>query len=83
MALVANEDGYQLHVWPNDHPPPHVHVRRAGAEMRIEIGTLVGEAPKWMSHSKGILEADVRFALRLVHKHQSACLTMWRRFHGN
>ncbi len=27
MTKVAEEDGYQFHVYPKDHPPPHVHVR--------------------------------------------------------
>lgn len=82
MALVANEDGFQLHVWPADHPPPHVHVRKNRDEIRVEIGMPGVAPPRWMSHTGGLLAADVRFAIQLVQKHQSACLTKWRLFHG-
>ncbi len=37
MAAAIREDGLRFQVWPNDHPPPHVHVYVEGEEVRINL----------------------------------------------
>jgi len=38
MPTVLRIDGLRFVIWPNDHPPPHVHVFSAEAEAKIDLG---------------------------------------------
>jgi len=49
MALIAIVDGTKLHMYGNDHPPPHFHVLFAEHRAVIDIKTLTlsrGDLPK-------------------------------------
>jgi hypothetical protein len=37
MPKIAEIAGATVFVFPNDHPPPHVHVRFQGAAVRLRI----------------------------------------------
>jgi hypothetical protein len=47
MPKIAQISGVSIHVFPNDHPPPHVHAFHQGraARFRISDATLMDEAP--------------------------------------
>ncbi|MFC8797315.1 DUF4160 domain-containing protein [Promicromonospora sp. NPDC057138] len=56
ISLVADglklEGGVSLHVYPLDHDPPHVHVKRQGkSEFKIDLrsGDVIGDHPKDLS----------------------------------
>ena len=64
MPTLIREAGFEIRIYTLDHPPPHVHVARAGAIMKIELAThhaveIVG----------AITDRDVRRAERLVAQH--------------
>ena len=44
MARVYDGDGFQVHVWLNDHPPAHVHVYRAEGLAIVNLLTLTVRA---------------------------------------
>ena len=39
MPTVLREDGFEVRIYTLDHPPPHVHVAKAGAIVRIDLAT--------------------------------------------
>ena len=39
MPTLAIIDGISILMWPNDHPPPHFHVRFAGRTGKFDIAT--------------------------------------------
>ena len=43
MPTVLRERGFDIMIYLNDHPPPHVHVFRAEGEVVINLGE--GETP--------------------------------------
>lgn len=47
MPKIADISGAAVFVFPNDHPPPHVHVRFQGAAVRLRItdAALLDPAP--------------------------------------
>ena len=61
-----------------DHPPPHVHVAKAGAIMKIDLSTchaieIVG----------AISDCDVRRAERLVARNAQFLKSEWERLHAS
>lgn len=49
MPTIARFDGIEIVLWPNDHPPPHIHAMVAEDEARISIATgdvLSGTIPR-------------------------------------
>ena len=64
MPTLIREAGYEVRIYTLDHPPPHVHVAKAGAVMKIDLDTclvvdIVG----------AISDRDVKRAEMLVAKH--------------
>lgn len=76
MPTVLRLDGLRVVVYPNDHPPAHVHVIGPGWTLVINlIGLEVREAI-------GCSEQEARRTLRLIASHQLALLEAWRTIHG-
>ena len=71
-AAAIREGGIRFHVWPNDHPPPHVHVFVEGEEVRINLLTdaFMDEPPP----------GKRRAILRAYRKHREALLELWKRY---
>ena len=42
MTLVCKAGGFRIHVFPDDHPPPHVHVATDRAFMVLGVSELSG-----------------------------------------
>ena len=82
MPTVPQADGFRVRVLlpPREHPPPHVHVTRAGAEVVLSIpqGT-VGVAVRTVY---GMRDADVIAAVRLVEANGALLRRAWRKYHG-
>ena len=39
MPTLIREDGFEVRIYTLDHPPPHVHVAKAGAIVKVELST--------------------------------------------
>jgi hypothetical protein len=77
VPKVIHENGYRVSVWPNDHPPPHVHVYKAGRECLVEIGEL-GEVAASLYENRGLSDKEWQGAVALVQKYQELALKKWR-----
>ena len=78
MPTVVREAGFEVRIYTLDHPPPHVHVWKAGAVVKIDLMTqeaieIVGE----------ISDQDVKRAERLVARHAARLKREWTKIHGN
>lgn len=77
MPTIIREDGYEIRIYTLDHPPPHVHVAKAGAVLKIDLATghvieIVGT----------ISDREVRRAEVLVTKHVQLLKDEWTKIHG-
>src|SRR2546422_10696385 len=64
LPTLIREDGFEVRIYTLDHPPPHVHVAKAGAVIKIDLGThhaieIIG----------AISDRDVKRAEQLVARH--------------
>ena len=77
MPTVLRADGYRIIIFlpPREHGPPHVHVRKAGGEMIVELDPV-------MVVEHNMTRTDGRGAVRLVEAHAGQLLEEWRRIHG-
>lgn len=81
MPKVVEAMGFRVVVWPNDHPPPHVHVFKAGTECLVGIG-LPGRTDVSLWRNRGMADKDLQAALLVVQKHQWAAWHVWRKLHA-
>jgi Domain of unknown function (DUF4160) len=63
-------------VYPNDHPPAHVHV--VGPGWVVVVNLLESEVREAIRCSEG----EARRVLQLVAPHRKALIEKWRQFHG-
>ena len=76
MPTVLRIDGFRVVIYPNDHPPAHVHIIGPGWVVVVNLlGPEVREAI-------GCSEPEAGRVLRLVTDHQAALTEAWRRYHG-
>ncbi|MGH8275170.1 MAG: DUF4160 domain-containing protein [Steroidobacteraceae bacterium] len=67
-------------IWPNDHPPPHVHVFSADAEATIELGE-PGGYPRLVENRR-MGRGNVKKALQAVLEHRAMLQRRWSEIHG-
>ena len=77
MPTVIREAGFEVRIYILDHPPPHVHVWKAGAVVKIDLARhetveVVGE----------ISDRDIGRAERLVAKNSARLRREWANLHG-
>lgn len=67
--------GFEVRVIPGDHEPPHVHVYRSGAQIKI------GLAPLEILEVQGRpSRSEIREARRIVAEHLDACLQAFEEY---
>ncbi len=76
MPTIVKQDGFRIVIWPNDHLPPHVHVFKGDAEVKI---TLL--EPSVFTVEGKISNKDLAKALNLVIEHQVELLEKWKEIH--
>ncbi len=76
MPTVLRIDGLRVVIYPNDHPPAHVHVIGPGWVVVVEL--LRAE----VREAIGCDEREARGALRMIVEHRDQLLAAWRRLHG-
>jgi hypothetical protein len=79
MPTVLRVDGCRVSVLlpPREHGPAHVHVKRGGGKVVVELHTL-----RIRKIQGDISDADVRRAVRIVEYHMDTLLQEWRKYHG-
>ena len=75
MPTLIREGGFEIRIYTLDHPPPHVHVAKAGAVMKIELATC--EVVKSLGPSPIVTFARRNFWSRST---RSFCARNGRRF---
>jgi len=78
MPTVFTEEGYRFKIYPNDHPPAHVHVQKAEKEARVRIDGQID-----VISSEGFNERELTAIRRLAHDHQATLLAVWDTYHEN
>jgi len=78
VPTVVREEEFDVRIYTFDHPPPHVHVAKAGAIVKINLSThhaveIVGT----------ISDRDVKRAERLVSRHAHFLRLEWEKVHGS
>jgi Domain of unknown function (DUF4160) len=76
MPTIINKNGFKIVIWPNDHLPPHVHVFRNNAEVKISL-----IEPSVFNVEGKIINKDLAKALSLVIEHQAELLEKWKEIH--
>ena len=72
MPTIAIIDGITILMWPNDHPPPHFHVRFAGRTGKFDIATGI--------MIKGTLDRrTIKKVQAWTIRNQSSLLQAWTR----
>ena len=78
MPTLIREDGFEIRIYTRDHPPAHVHVAKAGANMKIDLAT------NQVTQIAGVIsDRDVKRAEQLVAKHAQLLREGWKELHGN
>ena len=76
MPTIFTEGGFRFMIYPDDHPPPHVHA--IGSDCMIKIGL----DPLKVLSSVGAKANDVRKAMAIAGRRREELLAAWRKFHG-
>jgi hypothetical protein len=76
VPTILRIDGWRVVVYPNDHPPAHVHVIGPGW---VVVVNLLGPEVREVI---GCREPDARRVLRVIDEHQTALMEAWKRYHG-
>ncbi len=83
MPTVLVAAGFRVRILlpPREHPPPHVHVTRGGAEVVLLLPH--GRAGVVVRTVYRMRDADVIAAVRLVESNAALLLHAWRTYHGD
>lgn len=77
------DGGISIHVWPNDHPPPHVHILKKSepdsqyVKINLETGEFDGALPSWAN------QKQLKKMKALIVEHQDLFAGWWQKNHGN
>ena len=82
VPTVLDVDGFQVRILlpPREHGPAHVHVRKAGTAVVIDLPE--GGRPLSIRSIWRMRDADVVAAFRLVEANVEMLLEQWRKYHG-
>ena len=75
MPTVLRQDGFRFFFYSNEHEPPHMHVSKAGGELRFILGS-ESEEPTYKILSP-MKRNDIRRAFDIVKKQQEFLLSKW------
>jgi len=76
MPTVLRVGGFAFSFFPDDHEPPHVHVRYSGGLLVMEIQS------ERIRDAFGMNEADISYARRLIRLHRADLLAAWEEQHS-
>jgi hypothetical protein len=83
MTRVFEKDGFRFYIRnpPREHGPPHVHVKKADAEVAITVNP--GDGDDLVREVYRMRDADVVKAVRLVEANIDLLPKVWRQIHGS
>ena len=83
MPTVLVVAGFRVRILlpPREHPPPHVHVTRGGAEVVLMLPD--GRTGVVVRTVYRMRDADIIAAVRLVESNAELLLRAWRTYHGD
>ncbi len=81
MPTVLRVDGYRVMMFPNDHPPPHVHVFGNGGEALIYLNCPSG--PPTLRERYRLSSSDVKRICAAIGPHVSELCAIWEEMHGS
>jgi len=77
MPTLIREAGFEVRIYTLDHPPPHVHVAKAGAVLKVDLATC-----QVIEIAGNISDRDAVRAETLVAKHVKVLRKEWAKIHG-
>lgn len=78
MPRVVEIESYLVMVYTRDeHPPAHVHVEKAGSNIKITLGENAVEVHSYKGRPSG---REIRRAAEIVAKHLAECWTIWKEY---
>lgn len=84
MPKIYEYNGFSFLFYPNDHDPPHVHVKKAGKEIKVEIDVdresgikAVGKVAKFAS---GFNQSELRNISQFLEVYCGAIIEKWNIF---
>jgi hypothetical protein len=80
MGEIHRDGAFCVIIYPNDHPPPHVHVVRDGTVVVITLGD--DDVPPGVWKVRKMRSPDVVRAFRIVERNRVEFLDRWREIHG-
>jgi hypothetical protein len=81
MSKVLEKDGYKFVIFSDDHEPAHVHVKKAGNMIRIQLDS--GQGIKILTIYGKLKVAEIAKAKALTIQYNQFLLEKWREIHGN
>lgn len=80
MPIVCVVEGYVVRCYTRDeHRPPHVHVEKAGTNIKVMIADDVAEYRSYKGRRPK--QSEIVRATEIVAENFELCLTTWRRCH--
>ena len=80
MPTVLRQDGFEVVIYTNDHPPAHVHVFNADSEAIINLGD--EDTLPSLREVIAMKKKDVRKSFAIILNNRDFLLEEWRRIHG-
>ena len=75
MPVIIRSRGFRFIILPGDHDPPHVHIRKAGGELIINLGISGGEP--WIRNVYRMTNRDIEAAFEITEENNDLFLTRW------
>ena len=80
MPVIHREAGWSFVIYPGDHPPPHVHARISGGDVKVQLVGFGGDPQ--VVRIRNVNDRDAWRALAIVYRYQETFLAEWRNIHG-
>lgn len=76
MPVIIRSSGFRFIILPGDHDPPHVHIRKAGGELIINLGIDGGEP--WIRNVYRMTNRDIEAAFAIIEANNDLFLKRWK-----
>lgn len=80
MPVIHREYRWSVLIHTDDHPPPHVHVRVAGGDVKVQLEGSDGDPV--VVRIRNVNDRDAWRALAIVYQYQEEFLADWKDIHG-
>jgi hypothetical protein len=81
MPTIHQEDGFDFIIYPNDHPPAHIHVCKAQGEAIVILGD--SEEGPYVRDNFNMKKKNEKKALRITERKNEDFWEGWEKYHGN